>query len=263
MKHLQKIFGGMCQILRENNLDWVHLNIGTEGSGKTTLSFHLCELANPNLLIDDITFGVDEFINRLDTAPIGEAISCDEGGDAFMSAESLTRRRIEAKKQLLKIREKNFFICINISDISLLDRYLKTFRVRSMTRVKMSYKNGVIRRGLCEIYTRKQVRRIYKNPEGVVKFPQPAGMDSFPIYKKPLWEEYLKKKYDYLRMQKKKRELPPLDAETYAELRKQYPKLSLPAVDKLWAKKNNKTSRTGYEIRKKALQIGLIQKHSP
>jgi hypothetical protein len=208
MKILREIYTNKCEFLVKNNTDWIDIGCGDERAGKTTLSIVKCRLANPAFCIDDITLGLPEFMARLDTAPRGSAICCDEGGDAFLSRLALSKSQVKALQQFMKIGEKNYFISINISDLSLLERYLKNHRLRCLTKVKTQYKYGVLTRGVCEIFTKRQAKRIYKDTSGNIKFPQPVGIDTFPMIPRddPLWIAYKQKKDAYLKIQEKDRE---------------------------------------------------------
>lgn len=199
----------MCDFLINNKTDFVDITTGDEGAGKSTYSFIKCRLANPNFCIDDITLGYAEFTKRLDTAPRGSAIECDEGGDVFLSRMALSKQNVKALQQFMKIREKNFFICINISDLSLLERYLKNHRLKCLTKVKTIYRNRTLTRGMVEFYTKRQAKRIYKDAQGNIKFPKPAGRDTFSEIPQddPLWIAYKEKKDAYLNIQKKEREI--------------------------------------------------------
>jgi hypothetical protein len=208
LEKIRTVFTDECEgELIPYDVDWVHINCGDEGAGKSTLAMKLCQMANPNFGIDDITLGYDEFTHRLDTAPQGSAILCDEGGDVFLSRESLGKPRASSLKQLMKIRAKNFFVVINISDISLLEHYLKTFRLKSLTRVKMYYRNRIISKGHVEFYIKEQARRIYKDSQGNIKFPKPADTDRFDRFPAddPLWVAYSEKSGTYKKLQEKQR----------------------------------------------------------
>jgi hypothetical protein len=202
MQLTREVYTNKCEFLVKNNTDWIDIGCGDERAGKTTYSIIKCRLANPNFWIDDITLGLEEFVKRLDTAPQGSAILCDEGGDAFLSRLALSRPQVKALQQFMKIGEKNYFVCVNISDLGLLERYLKNHRLRCLTKVKTKYKNGVLTRGIVEFYTKKQAKRVYKDTQGNIRFPKPIGMDSFPSIAKddPLWIEYKKKKNAYLKI---------------------------------------------------------------
>lgn len=205
---LKEVFTNECSELVRDDVDWVHINCGDEGGGKSTFAIQLCKMANPDFCIDDITLGYDEFTHRLDTAPQGSAILCDEGGDVFLSREALGKPRASSLKQLMKIRAKNFFVVINISDIALLEHYLKSFRLKSLTKVRMYYRNGVLSKGHVEIFTKEQARRIHKDTQGNIKFPKPADTDRFLAFPKddPFWIAYDEKSGLYKKLQEKGRE---------------------------------------------------------
>jgi hypothetical protein len=199
----------LTEFLILNNIDWIDITTGDERAGKTTLSYIKCRLANPNFGVDDYTLGLEEFLKRIDTCPQGSAVLCDEGGDAFISKLAMSRKSIKATQQLMKIGEKNLFICINISDLSLLERYIKNHRLKCLCRVRIKYKNGVLTRGIVEIYTRKQTRQIRKTVDGNMKYPKPAGVDVFSAIPEddPLWIACKAKKDVYIKFKRKEKEV--------------------------------------------------------
>jgi hypothetical protein len=209
MEKIIDVFDNECQELVDNDIDWIHLNIGGEGTGKSTFGIHFGQTVQhePPFNIEGITHGYPEFTHRLDTAPQGTAVHCDEGGDVFLSRESMSKPRADILKQMMKIRAKNLFVIINISDLSLLEGYLKNFRVKSLTRTKMYYRNGRYYKGYVEIYDKNQCRLIHKDANGKMRFPKPAAVDTFDAFPKddPLWVAYRKKDDDYKLLQKKER----------------------------------------------------------
>ncbi|QLJ53504.1 MAG: hypothetical protein Sv326_1329 (plasmid) [Candidatus Fermentimicrarchaeum limneticum] len=258
MQLIKNVYEGASNFLMQNNTDWIDINCGDERAGKTTLSFIKCKLANPNFSIDDVTLGLDEFIKRLDTAPRGSAVLCDEGGDAFLSRLALSRPRVKVLQQFMKIGEKNYFICINISDIGLLEKYLKNHRLRTLTKVKTRYKNGVLTRGICEFYTKKQAKRIRKTVEGNIKFPKPVDVDIFQAFPEndPLWIAYKQKKNAYLKIKEKEREA----EDIVIEVMKPYGGMivSRKRVILEIAKKKKITTRQARNILKEAIEKGIV-----
>jgi len=161
-------------------------------------------------------------------------------------------------QQFMKIGERNFFICINISDVGLLERYLKNHRLRTLTKVKTRCKFGVLTRGICEFYTKKQAKRIRKTVEGNVKFPKPVDVDYFPPIPKddPLWMEYQKKKNAYLKIKEQERET----EDIVMEIMKPYGQMivSRKIVISQIAKKKQITMRQARNILKEAIERGIV-----
>jgi hypothetical protein len=258
MKLTKEVYEGKSAFLVENDLDWIDVNCGDERGGKTTYGYIKCRLVNSNFGIEDYTLGLEALMRRLDTAPKGSAILVDEGGDAFLSRLALSKPRAKILQQFMKIGEKNLFICINISDISLLEKYLKNHRLRTLTKIKTHYKNGVLTRGIVEFYGRKQAKKIRKTVEGNIQFPKPIAVDAFYRVPKddPLWAECYKRKKAYLKIKEEERET----EDIVIEVMKPYGGMivSRKKVVSDIAKKKKITTRQARNILKDAIERGMV-----
>lgn len=186
MKYLKDNFEGISKYLRKD-WDWIHGNIGYEGVGKSTLSFTLCKLVDPDFDEKNIVFTYDEFVEIVHKAKPYTAICCDEGVELFFNLNTATRESKTITKLLTEIRSKNLFIIINIPDFSLLTRYLKNHRLKSLTRV--------INRGKCAFYSKRKLKQIrFDHTSKRVYWPDPNFHDDFPKVVGKDWENYLKKK---------------------------------------------------------------------
>lgn len=186
MKYLKANFEGIAEHLRKD-WDWIHGNVGYEGSGKSTLSFTICKIIDPDFSEKNIVFTYNGFVEIVHKAKPYTAICCDEGVELFFNLNTNTRESKTITKLLTEIRSKNLFIIINIPDFSLLTKYIKNHRLKSLTRV--------ISRGKCEFYSKHALSKIRLDHNTKrVFWPLPNFHDDFPKIKGKEWEAYLKKK---------------------------------------------------------------------
>ena len=209
MKKIEDLGAWIRRQLLNSDVDVVWLSVGDEGSGKSTLGIQVSQAVDPNFNISHVCFELDDFIVKLRELPPGSAILLDESGDHLMSREAMGGKRIETLKQLMKCRSLNKFIVLNISYLVLMEKYVRSFRARIMSRTitKVDLKNDLIRRGLVQIFSRKAMKKIKVMPDGVIRYPRPTMVDNFySLVGDPLWEQYKEKKNAYvLGMESKKK----------------------------------------------------------
>lgn len=208
MRKIQELGEWIERQLINSDVDVVWLSVGDEGSGKSTLGIQVCKAVDKNFDASHICFELDDFIVKLRELPPGSAVLLDESGDHLMSREAMGGKRIETLKQLMKCRSLNKFIVLNISYLVLMEKYVRSFRARIMSRTvtKVDLKNDVIRRGLVQIFGRKAMKKIKVMPDGAIRYPRPTMVDNFyTLVGDPLWDEYKLKKSAYVMgMEKKK-----------------------------------------------------------
>jgi hypothetical protein len=187
----------LVQKLLRRDYDWLHINIGYERSGKSTLAIHEALIVDPTFDASRITFTQADFKNAVNKSKPYQAIIADEGAESFMSKDAMRAENVENQKLLTKIGAKRLFVIINVPDFFLLDPYVRGHRVRSMCRV--------VGRGELAFYSKSHIQLIRRNLENKATiYPEPNFFDDFTMLdKKPgipghVWKDYLAKKMAYL-----------------------------------------------------------------
>ena len=201
MKIMEKNLIGISKVLRKDD-DWLHINDGLEGSGKSTLGLHMCKIIDPDFTIDNIAMDRTEVNKILYSVKKGEkkysAIMIDEGGSILFSREAMSAKNKEMVKSFMaNVRALNVFVVVNTPNIFFMDNYIKTHRLKSWTRV--------YRKGLFGFFSRRQAIEIVKNYNKKDKkiFLEPAFYDTFDKMQDKLWLEYYMKKQKYVEKQLK------------------------------------------------------------
>lgn len=171
--------------------DFILVVDGDEGEGKSTLAWSCCKYVDPTFNAERIAYDQHQFKELVQKSSIGQALLIDEGGWMLFSREAMTRMNKEIVKILMAIRMKNLFVVVCIPSFWKIDDYIRTHRARALFRVPC--------RGRVMIYGRKKLRRAYKNKvTHRWKIRGKPAKDSFKKISGPEWEEYLKKKGDFV-----------------------------------------------------------------
>ncbi len=191
MKRLQANLDQVKKLINEKDFDWLHVVEGYEGNGKSTLAIQICKYVDPSFSAHRIVFTPDQFTMLLKKIKKGSAVLIDEGGLMLFSRNSMQGDNINLIQHLTTIRAKNLFICICTPTITIVDKYVREHRIRSMTRV--------VRRGCFYFYSRKRILQIYQDPKTKeIIYPKPNFIEGFPKLGGADWREYTKKKGDVL-----------------------------------------------------------------
>jgi hypothetical protein len=243
--------------LLKGDVDVVLLSVGDEGSGKSTFGIQICKAVDKNFDASHICFELDDFIRKLKELPRGSAVLLDESGDHLMSREAMGGRRISTLKELMKCRALNKFIVLNISYLPLMEKYVRSFRARVMSRTitKVDLKNDVIRRGLVQIFSRKAMKKIKVMQDGSIRYPRPTLVDNFHnLAGDKLWDEYKEKKMAYvlnIELKKQKKD----EAQRYISVDEELP---IPEFLKRVMQKDGVTKRQAYNTKMKLLETANI-----
>jgi hypothetical protein len=179
-----------------------------EGGGKSTFAIKICDLASSEeFSVDNVIYGYKEFCDFLDTKPPNQAIDIDESGDFLMSREAMGKERRDFLKRMMKVRSSNHFLVFVISDITLLERYIKSFRASCLCRIVNKYDiaTGDVIRGIVEVYGKKRMKNLPKDSaSGAILWHKvrPLIVERYEPVRGELWEKYLEKKAQYLSEQK-------------------------------------------------------------
>ncbi len=129
-----------------DNEDHVHVNIGYEGKGKSTLGLIICKTIDPDFQpLKQTVYSSKEFRYLVDSLPEREmkAVMIDEGSEMLFNRDAMSKPSKKAIQKLKTCREKNLFIWINFPSEGDLDKQLwkriRSFSKCSTTRKGLSY----------------------------------------------------------------------------------------------------------------------------
>lgn len=191
MEKLNLFLDSVKEIITTKDYDWIHIVVGPEGIGKSSLAWSLCKHIDPDFNISKIVFSYKELADAISKSRPGNAILIDEGALVFYSRDSMVNVNKKAIKFMTAIRSYNQFIVICVPNFWLLDKYLRDHRIKTVSRV--------VKRGWVFEYSPRTVRIFKQNDKKKMQmdWPPPDGKDSFPDASKlwpKEWEEYKKKK---------------------------------------------------------------------
>jgi len=197
-----RIKKGLGPIIRSNldcikneyltdDLDFVLVVSGKEGMGKSTLAWLICKYVDSSFNANRIAYDSQEFKKLLNESKPGQAILLDEGEWLLYSRESMTRQNIDITKILAAIRLKNILMVICIPSFLKIDSYVRSHRAKALAIVPC--------RGRLQGYNENQLEHTYRDKRtGHLKIPGKPFRDSFKKVKGPEWEEYLKRKREFV-----------------------------------------------------------------
>jgi hypothetical protein len=198
--HLNSNLEDIKESILYHNWDWMQVNWGIEGAGKSKLSLYTCAYVDPTFNIKRVVFDINKISEAMRTCRRGQAILIDEGGEWLFNRNWNTKESKEIIQTLFVIRQRGLFIWINVPDIEILDVYVRSGRVRSGTKVwtisKSITRGGVERhfreRGFFNFYSRRNILNYFKlhwkkmSPSFRERYPNiedlEGGVD--------LWKEY-------------------------------------------------------------------------
>lgn len=182
--------------IARQDIDWVHLNVGTPGSGKSTLGHWMCMYMDPNYSVQNIAWSFREFCKLLKELPPKSAICPDEAVEMFSAKESMGKETKKACKLLIKYRFKNFFYCLNTKNFWNIDKDTRGDSIRTMCHCW--------KQGYTKVYISRQFSRFSRNDYGIIKYGKPMFYGTYNKMEghsndtiRKFWEEYYKLKEDW------------------------------------------------------------------
>ncbi len=169
--------------------DWIHLNLGYEGFGKSTLALWMMLATNPDFTPSmAMPSDIDDFFDMLLNAKKGEKtiILIDEITKMLDHPNSSKTR--DFNDGLTENRDSNCLVIINAATLKYLTPDMRHRRVKSLFYVS--------RPGYISAYSKKRVSRIKEVETGKFKFPYVSFYDTFPRmnHSNAIWKEYYKLK---------------------------------------------------------------------
>jgi len=186
-------------INRIDNYDFFGLTYGQVGCGKSTFNHQLCFYVDPKYKNKNIFFKPMEWFKNKRLMQKGSAVNFDEIIEFANARESMKGDNVDFTKELTKIRGLGYFIISAISDLKMLDRFIRESRADVFFYIPQ--------RGTVYVY-----RLVPKNPgeESVMvkrrksllngEFPAPDFVGHFgDCYdKKAFWKRYMQRKTKYM-----------------------------------------------------------------
>lgn len=185
----------IARLLRQDR-DWLHINDGYEGTGKSNSSMWSCLFVDPlfysrNLNKDtwlkDILFVANEILRSIKGSRYYEAKNLDEGSKALFAREAMKEKNIDLIKTFTLCRQQRQFFNINIPTIWILDPYLRNSRVKTWGHNFEEFEE----RGFIKLF-RKNASMWKVDPW----FDLRAEV-ILPKFDNELWDQYLIKKTEY------------------------------------------------------------------
>lgn len=185
----------IARLLRQDR-DWLNINDGYEGTGKSNSSFWLCLFVDPlfyprnldqDTYLKDILFQATDILNAIKYSKPYEAKNLDEGTKALFAREAMKDKNIDLIKTLTLCRQKNQFLNINAPTIWILDPYVRNFRVKTWHHNFEEYE----KRGFVKLFKKRE--SMWK----VDPWFDLRAETELPRFDNELWDCYLTKKDQY------------------------------------------------------------------
>ena len=197
------------KFLQRKNWDCCFIITGTEGSGKSTLSFVLGQyLTNMGLTLDNIANGSDDAIAKLQSLPDGSVLILDEAELLFASRDTMTKEQKQLTKIFMIIRQKRMVLILVTPSFFDLSKYIAVERSRFLIRV---YTDSQLNRGNFAYWgTKSKIKLFYEGKKNHGQYIKPRAdtFSTYTDYTLPFDEEYKRIKLETLMKAFEKKECP-------------------------------------------------------
>lgn len=184
------------------DMDWLHVNVGIEGSGKSNTGAYMCYRVDQSITGKQVVYDYETLRNAVHVSKPCSTIMIDEGAEMLNSRQSMSGENIELVKMFARMREKHLFVVVNIPEIRILDVNLRAFRLRSLSRCRVKYnpRTQKITKGWTNFFSRAKALRIRPDASNKMIFPRATFSQKIPDMSKvapDFWREYreLKKSF--------------------------------------------------------------------
>lgn len=190
MTSIQENLGSIKQEMKDRNLDWVWVNAGMEGSGKSSFSIQLARHFDPDFTADQICFTPEEYMKKATELPPYSAIVLDEGIEGLFSRNAMKKENKKLVQFFRQARELNLMHIINIPDLAELESTIRDSRAKTISLCRQKgYK--------AEVYGRSDLDNIRVDRRNNVSWGDPSMVQGWedPAEAAPeLWKNYKDKK---------------------------------------------------------------------
>lgn len=206
LKTLKKNLQGIKEVTQKYKQDWVFVTSGYEGTGKSTLTLQEALILNKNFSPSrNCAWTIKDFIllNKKFMKSPGEVIFLDESSSMFLSKESSQKTNIILVKIFISNRSFRLFHFLNIPNFYWLEKYIREFRIRSLSYTFFDWTNPD--RRMFAFYTKRDYTRILLDKRARVyvidsdlflsKY-KPSFVEEFSHIdeSEPFWKEYMEGK---------------------------------------------------------------------
>lgn len=207
MKIWQESWKLVREAVNNDDMDWLHIGIGRERTGKSSLAWQTCKMADPTFDVDRVAWNNPQMERLISTCDKGQALLYDEGQKGLYSREAMSANNKRFNKILMKSAGLNLIIYINTPSFLSLDWYVRKHRAMSLTKTIWTpmwkelpdgNKRLTLARGVFEFFDAGKFDQIYKDQKTQgIHYPAPTYVDTFPEVDrddKDFWVEYRKRK---------------------------------------------------------------------
>lgn len=181
--------------MEQNDSDWVHVTVGGEGKGKSTLNAAMNFYFDDTFNADRMHFDGEQFRTHAMELDELQAISHDEAVEDMYKREGMTKEVRNMIKFLRKCRYLQLFITLSLPSLTELDRSLWDPAKTDEPRVKTIAR--VVKPGWAHFYSQHTFSKIDTDNDNGVDWPEPDFRDDFPNIKNErpeFWSTYMEKK---------------------------------------------------------------------
>ena len=178
-------------LIVNKDFDWIHLIIGKEGCGKSTLAIQTCKAIDPTFNASRVINDLEELKRVVRNSSAGQAILIDEGALFFFSGDAMTKDVKKIVKLFTAFRRYNLFFVVCVPCYYDIVSRIRDKRVKSGC--------IVYRRGVFGFFSRKRLNMIRKHRKNNSEiYPRANFVGTYPKLETQLWLNYLKKKDEIL-----------------------------------------------------------------
>lgn len=195
MEKIRSNFDSVLEYMRKTDGDWVHVTVGGEGKGKSTLNAAIGFYVDDQFSADRMHFNGKDFRNHAMDLPELSAVSHDEAVEDMYKREAMAENVRRMIKFLRKCRYLQLVILLSLPSLSELDRSLWDPAKTDEPRVKSIAR--VVNPGWAHFYSQARFAEIDTDADNGVEWPDPDYRDDFPNLKQQrpeFWENYMEKK---------------------------------------------------------------------
>lgn len=183
------------------DFDYVIVNTGDVGSGKSSFSLLFASSYDPDFTVDNVFFTGDEMIKAAYKLHKGSVLILDEAGYALNPRDSMTRMNKDMAKILTVVRERNLVLIFNAPHLKDIDKSIRDRRVdlnvvHEVRKGRLPDGSPYYARGYVQFWERESIHTPYRQDDVRWHFFKAARV---PQCDKELYREYSEKKANTLR----------------------------------------------------------------